>query len=85
MVTKLGADVVLSDSQRVALETAAVTYFTMRDSAENQSTVLDEIVKKKDAYAVYQTLLDSLLTNKQKEQLQEKNKERDGSQSVKVQ
>lgn len=76
IVEKLCKDVVLTDSQKVAIEIKAKEFMVKMDNSNKQKTKEVKHAQKKEASSSYRAVLDSILTFEQKDQLMLKQNER---------
>lgn len=77
LIEKLGKDVQLTDSQKIVLNEYAKTFITKMESTDSIPNNETKFKSKEQASLEYQTLLDNLLTNSQKEQRKIKIKDRE--------
>jgi len=77
MIAKISKDIVLTDSQKVVIQTKANEFVIKMQSANLLTNEEAKFASKKQASNEYKAILDSLLTNEQRKQLQIKIKIRE--------
>jgi len=76
MVEKLNDDVQLTDSQKTLIRNKAAMFVQNRQTANLKANKNEKFSDKKIAYQQYKMVLDSILTDNQKEQLTAKQNQR---------
>jgi hypothetical protein len=76
IVAKLSKDIVLTDSQKVVIQTKAKELALKRQNADALSDKTEKTELKRQASQSYKAIVDSLLTNEQRQQLKVKQNER---------
>jgi len=76
MVQKMSADIVLTDSQKIAIKAKAIEFATKVQNANSKSDKTEKGTLKKQSFQAFRGVLDSLLTNEQKALLKTKSNER---------
>jgi len=76
MIEKLSNDVILTDSQRVVIQTKADEYVLKMQNVNLITNIEEQFALRKQISKEYDASLDSLLTIEQREQLMIKIKER---------
>ncbi|MDO9152796.1 MAG: hypothetical protein Q7U47_03655 [Paludibacter sp.] len=78
-IEKMNKDVALTDSQKVEIKKRFIKYVTKIENAHSKSDKSEAIKSKKISTDEYQMSLDSILTNNQRETINQKNGERTGN------
>lgn len=76
MIEKLSADVNLTDSQKVAIESRLLLLFTQAEDSDKKTNKKESIEQKIIANAAYEQFVDSMLTQSQKHTLDTKTRNR---------
>ncbi|MFZ4726648.1 MAG: hypothetical protein ACOYMD_14535 [Paludibacter sp.] len=76
LIEKISADVILTDSQKIFIQTKALEYATNRQTANSKADKTEKAKIKKEAFESYKAILDSILTVQQKSELKAKQNER---------
>jgi hypothetical protein len=76
MIEKMSADIVLTDSQKVAIKATALELATKVQNANSKSDKTERKTLKKQAFQTFNAVLDSTLTSDQKNLLKTKANER---------
>ncbi|HLP04164.1 MAG TPA: hypothetical protein VK152_01925 [Paludibacter sp.] len=79
MIEKMGKDVVLTDSQKMAAKQKLKKYIAKMQDAHALGNNDEKLSRKKQASDEYQLSLDSILTPAQNEQLRQRTKERENA------
>jgi len=69
MIDKLDKNVLLTDSQKVALQLKATSFAAKMQNTDSQTSPEEKSASRNHAYQEYKTTLDSILTNDQKAKL----------------
>lgn len=67
IIEKLSADVNLTDSQKIAIESRLLLLFTQAEDADKKTNKKESIEQKIAANASYEQFVDSILTQSQKQ------------------
>lgn len=67
IIEKLSADVNLTDSQKIAIESRLLLLFTQAEDADKKTNKKESIEQKIAANASYEQFMDSILTQSQKQ------------------